>query len=303
MPIGICPLVDFAFKMIFGRPENVQALIGLLNAILNLKSPIMTVQIRNPFNYKEFQQDKFIMLDIRATDSSGRSFNIEMQIQPHDGMLKRLTYYACQMYVDQLQEGDSYHTLKLSLSICLMKKSVFSGTERAHHRFRLLDSESGLEVSNGIEVHTVELEKYNLSEATISTASPVEQWAFFLLYAQDYEVDRLRELLPAVEFQQAITVIQQIAEKTEDKIMYDQRVKAQLDYQWRITTAHREGVEKGMKKGMKKGMEKGQLLGRVQVLSGLLNEPESDFASLSLEELAKLEADLQARLRNRGQES
>jgi hypothetical protein len=41
MPLGIKPIVDFAFKKIFGSPENVPVLIGLLNAILRLPSPIV----------------------------------------------------------------------------------------------------------------------------------------------------------------------------------------------------------------------------------------------------------------------
>jgi len=34
IPLGIKAFVDFAFKKIFGSPENSAALIGLLNAIL-----------------------------------------------------------------------------------------------------------------------------------------------------------------------------------------------------------------------------------------------------------------------------
>ncbi len=48
MPIGIKPTVDFAFKKIFGSPENVQSLMGLLNAILDLPQPIAHVTILNP---------------------------------------------------------------------------------------------------------------------------------------------------------------------------------------------------------------------------------------------------------------
>lgn len=48
--LGIRPTVDFAFKKIFGSPENVRALIGLLNAILNPRRPILTVEILNPFS-------------------------------------------------------------------------------------------------------------------------------------------------------------------------------------------------------------------------------------------------------------
>ncbi len=47
MPLGIKPTVDFAFKKIFGSPENVSILIGLLNAILDLPRPIVHVEILN----------------------------------------------------------------------------------------------------------------------------------------------------------------------------------------------------------------------------------------------------------------
>jgi predicted transposase/invertase (TIGR01784 family) len=69
MALGIKPTVDFAFKKIFGSPENVSALIGLLNAILKLPSPVTKVEILNTFNYEEFVGDKKIVLDIHARDS------------------------------------------------------------------------------------------------------------------------------------------------------------------------------------------------------------------------------------------
>lgn len=88
-----------------------------------------------------------------------------------------------------------------------------------------------MEVSDSIEVHTVELAKYNLREETIGCAPAIEQWAFFFLFADRYEPEELRELLAGGEFQQAISVVEAIAAKTEDRMMYDQRLKAQRDYQ------------------------------------------------------------------------
>jgi hypothetical protein len=66
MPLGIKPTVDFVFKKIFGSPENSAALIGLLNAILKLRHPIVAVEILNPFNYQEFALSKLIVLDVRC---------------------------------------------------------------------------------------------------------------------------------------------------------------------------------------------------------------------------------------------
>ena len=48
MRIGIRPTNDFAFKKTFGTPANKIALISLLNAILELPSPIAEVTIENP---------------------------------------------------------------------------------------------------------------------------------------------------------------------------------------------------------------------------------------------------------------
>ena len=133
------------------------------------------------------------------------------------------------------------------MSICLLNQVLFPDTPAPHHRFRLIDPEHRREIPSAIEVHTVELTKYNLQEATIRAATAIEQWAFFFLQADRYEAARLRELLPGAEFQRAITVVETIAAKTEDRRMYDQREKAQRDHQWALESAREEGRELGRK--------------------------------------------------------
>jgi predicted transposase/invertase (TIGR01784 family) len=294
MLLGIKPTVDFVFKKVFGSPENIPVLIGLLNAILKLAHPIVHVEILNPFSYQEFADDKLVVLDIRARDSAGRWLNIEMQVTVFAGLLQRLVYYACTMYVGQLEPGQRYTDLQSAISICLLDKKLFRDDTIPHHRFRLADPEHGIEVSDSIEVHTVELTKYNLREETISSAPSIEQWAFFFLFADRYEPQRLRGLLPGVEFQQAISVVEAIAAKTEDRMMYDQRLKAQRDYQWGLDSAREEGWEAGW--------EGGELSGKIQILQQLLGEPSSSTESLrerTIGELSTMLADLQQRLRSR----
>ncbi len=294
MVLGIKPTVDFVFKKVFGSPENVSVLIRLLNAILKLDDPIVHVEILNPFSYQEFADDKLIVLDIRAQDSAGRWLNIEMQVSIFVGLLQRLVYYASALYVDQLKSGGSYENLRSAISICLLDKTLFRDDAIAHHRFRLVDTEHGVEIPDSIEVHTVELTKYNLNEETISGASEIEQWAFFHLFADQYEAQRLRELLPGIEFQQAISVVEAIAEKTEDRMIYDQRLKAQRDYQWGLDSARQEGREEGRKEGA--------VIGKIQILQELLGDESSSTASLrerTIDELSTMLVDLQQRVRSR----
>jgi predicted transposase/invertase (TIGR01784 family) len=322
MRLGIKPTVDFAFKKIFGMPENVPVLLGLVNAVLQLRDPLVDVVILNPFSYQEFEDDKLIVLDIRALDTAGRWLNIEMQVSVYPGLLQRLAYYACALYVDQLQAGEHYTRLRPAISIGLLKEKLFLDTPAAHHRFRLVDLEHCRHVPESIEVHTVELTKYNLDEATISTASAIRQWAFFFLRADRYESRRLRELLPGEVFQRAITVLKTIAAKTEDRHMYDQREKAQRDYQWALDSVREEGWKKGREEGLEQGreqgleqgreeglelgrdegLEAGALVGKIQLLQQFLGEASCSTADLrqrSLEELNSLQTELQQRLRRR----
>jgi hypothetical protein len=45
-----------------------------------LPHPIDSVEFMNPFSYKEFEQDKLVCVDVKATDRSGRVFIVEVQI-------------------------------------------------------------------------------------------------------------------------------------------------------------------------------------------------------------------------------
>ncbi len=142
MPLGIRPTVDFAFKKIFGSPQNSASLIGLLNAILDFEHPVVAVEILNPFSYQEFSESKLIVLDVRCRDSAGRWLNVEMQISVYAGLIERLVYYACSMYVDQLYPGSNYALAAPSISICLLNRILFAETDQAHHRFQMLDREA-----------------------------------------------------------------------------------------------------------------------------------------------------------------
>ena len=77
--------------------------------------------------------------------------------------------------------------------------------------------------------------------------------------------------------------------------MYDQRERAQREYQWGLDGARREALEEGL--------EKGQAIGTIARLQGILGETvtgEDELKKLDGAELNRLCADLQERLRTRG---
>ena len=92
MKIGIRAWIDFAFRKIFGKPGNEVCLISLLNAVLQFPDPIESVEYLNPFGMKDFETDKLVCVDVKATDRRGRVFVIEVQIVVHASFAKRPSF-------------------------------------------------------------------------------------------------------------------------------------------------------------------------------------------------------------------
>ncbi|NOX54872.1 MAG: hypothetical protein GXP27_10630 [Planctomycetes bacterium] len=95
-------------------------------------------------------------------------------------------------------------------------------------------------------------------------------------------------------------------------MMHDGREKAERDYQWAVRRARRVGIEigieigraEGVQIGLEKGQERGVVIGKIQMLEQLLGEPPTPTERLSrrsLDELNSLLAQLQERLRSRGE--
>jgi hypothetical protein len=124
------------------------------------------------------------------------------------------------------------------------------------------------------------------------------RWAWLILNAHRNTADELRRLFPELAFQRAIGCLESISSKTEDKIMHDQREKAQRDYDWMLSTAGRQGIEQGREQGR----EEGTLSGAIQALQQILGDSISGVDTLAAESLAGLQAklaDLQSRVRSR----
>jgi flagellar biosynthesis/type III secretory pathway protein FliH len=168
---------------------------------------------------------------------------------------------------------------------------IFGTALSGHHRFRLTDHETGLTLENSLEIHLLELPRYTLNEMQLANASPVARWSYWLSHAHEYDAETLRQLFPEEGFRRAITTIETIAFKTEDKQMYDTREKAARDQQWLINGARMDGREEGRVEGLREGVELGQLVGIVRNCQSLLGLPETSAAELmrlSFDELSEL---------------
>ena len=288
--IEIDPTVDFACKLVIGNPELPELTIHFINAVLMPVVPIQSVEILNPINDREFESDKLSILDIRATDQLERIFNIEIQRTSPDGLTKRLTYYAALNFVDQLSDGQGYHLLRPSITICILTVVLFNSRDRPafQHAFRLR-TKDGFEFTDGLEIHTIELPKYLSSGDNSRYRSQLEQWIYFFLNAKGSSAEQLRRELVDSIFDKAIGVLEMIQRTPDKRRQYDDRIKLERDEQARLLAATEEGKAK-------------EKINTIRMLQALLQiEPTSmdELQSLSAELLDVRISELQSQLRRR----
>ena len=78
---------DVIFKAVFGRDNEdcKTLLIYLLNLILKRdKDPIVDIEYKNPFEIREYVDDKETILDIKVTTNSGEIIDLEIQLISSD---------------------------------------------------------------------------------------------------------------------------------------------------------------------------------------------------------------------------
>ena len=95
MRIGVDPLIDCAFKKLFGSEQNKNLLLEMVNAVLEkgCEPKIVELDILNPYNPQNFMHDKMSIVDIKARSETGEWFIVEVQVQMSAYFPKRLLYY------------------------------------------------------------------------------------------------------------------------------------------------------------------------------------------------------------------
>ncbi|MBS0262966.1 MAG: Rpn family recombination-promoting nuclease/putative transposase [Planctomycetes bacterium] len=302
MAIDIDPTVDYSFKCLFGNPRHPAVAIHFLNSVLDPIPRITDVDFLETTSQRKNEDDKLLIFDVRAVDDQGRSLNIEMQSTKHAGLPQRLALYASSMYHGQFRSGEPYSSLCPAISVCVLGAVLFPHVPDLHLDFRLRNGRHNLVLTDDLQIHILELPKYNLRTTPPQNARPLEKWVYFLRYAKNLTPEEIIGQLVDPIFLEAAGVLQMIAQTPAERAMYEARLKFETDQAWKIQEALKEGRQEGLAQGMAAGVERGKYLGQIPLLQNLLGLAESPSAvleTLEIPQLQQLLADLQAQLRDR----
>ena len=240
----ISPQIDCVFKALLGSEDNLNLLVHFLNAIIGseLATPLAVVDILNPYNDKEYLEDKLSIVDVKARDSSGNIYQIEIQLVNFANIKERILYNWADIYSQQLQNGEGYYQLRLTYSIWLLAESLIKDDTDYIRTFKLRDHK-GRALNNHCGIWLLELQKF--SEPQIENEQ--QRWIkFFKDGEQLTDEINLPDWMTTTEMKQAMKTLKQFSDKDRDYHAYQARqnyIREQLTIQHELDEERKAKAE------------------------------------------------------------
>jgi len=291
----INPRIDIAFKKLFGVEENKDLLISLLNAIVSEQDQVDQIEILNPYNEKNFKNDKLSILDIKARNKKSKQlFNIEMQISNEGNYDKRALYNWSKLYAGQLESTGKYGNLKKTIGIHILNFSSvtkkllssldqdanFTYDNRYHYQFNMREKEIPFNYFDDIELHIIELSSFEgeeddeLSVFLPKIKNSLDLWVTFLTKQNLLNKENLPKELDNPEIKKALDVIKVMSLNVEEREAYEDHLKwmrIQVDTLDKMFVDGKiEGLTEGLAEGEAKGLAKGEMKSKLEIAKNLI---------------------------------
>ena len=269
---------DYIFKKIFAKEENNSKLKDFLEAILNIE--IKKVVVKNPEIPKNMLDEKLVILDIRAEINEDTIIDIEMQVANQYNISERSTIYTAKMISSDVKVGEEYKDMKKAISINILNFNYFKTNTYhniAHMKFEKIKKEEYVDmgyeeeqetVTEKVEMHFIELPKF--AQKNSGTKSKLEQWLWVMVGREDKMEKASKE---NKEVEKTIDELNTMNLSEEERILYEEREKAIINYNLGMAAAERHGMEQGLKKGLKEAEKKrkeGEEQKKIEIIENML---------------------------------
>ncbi|MCL2009149.1 MAG: Rpn family recombination-promoting nuclease/putative transposase [Synergistaceae bacterium] len=215
---------DVIFRLFFADEKNIEFLISFLKSVLRLpEDDYHEIEIADPHLLREFKGDKLAVIDVKLYTKTRKVIHIEIQLKVTPELEKRIILYDAKLITEQIGSGDDYDLIKKVVSIIITDENLIPCNPRYHHRFTFYDPEAGVEFSDILEIHTLELRK--IPDGTDGTE--LYDWAKFIAAETEEELTMIAEKNSQVG--KAVVKLRELSADQRARDLYERREKARRD--------------------------------------------------------------------------
>ena len=215
---------DIIFHLFFADERNAEDLIALLKSILDLpEDDYDGIEISDPHLLPEYVGDKLAIIDVKLRTKNRKTIHIDIQVEVNQSLKNRIIFYGSKLITEQIGSGDEYHMINKVISIIITDEKLIQGSPNYRHRFSFYDPDAGVEFTDIIEIHSIELKK--LPQDTDGTA--LYDWAKFIAAETEEELDMIAQRNPQVG--RAAVKLRELSADERARDMFERREKGRRD--------------------------------------------------------------------------
>ena len=259
------PTVDFCFKELM---QNEKVRKGIISAILSVDPKDVEQTILLPtILRKEYEEDKYGVLDVLVQLKDGRQIDFEMQVEAFDFWEKRVIFYLSKMITDQIHEGDGYDKIQKCIHVSILDFNYIEGDNKWYRKVTFCDTTDGKVYTDLMEIHLLELRKLPPED---QNEEGIIRWMRFLKAKNRKEFQKMAEQDEYIG--EAYKELEKISADKEKRLEYETRLKYRRDKHAALHYATRVGREEGEKLGLEKGEKRINELNQYLIEQGRLED-------------------------------
>ena len=259
------PIVHYTMA----RLGTERALTNFINAVLSDKGEpwmIENISIKNPFDVRQYEGDKQIVVDIHAEDSQKRAYDIEFQIVSHKCFVERCLYYWDRLFNSQIREGAPFVNLNPVISIILtdfqltdhLKALQTNIKTRVHSKFMLRESDMPeVVLTDRLQMHFIQMPSTLDAESLAGVGPALAQWLTYFGFPLRTKEEAMKEAISQNE--SIATVFGDYVKFQEDPVLRKLAEDAELSRQFFETDrqmTRMEALKEGRVKDIKRLLTK-----------------------------------------------
>jgi len=245
------PMSDVFTASLWSAPKNEHLLLSFINGVrINAGAlPIVKATVQNPFNIKEFEASKGIILDVRAKDEHNHFYDVEVQTSNHPAFPNRTLDYWSDTFTSQLKSGMDYTELRYVISIILTSFRIFPQLEDVHTIFQIAAKENPkVLLTKAFQMHYLRL--YQVIQGRLDKLAllcrDLRDWFLFFAFGgtkTEAEMSHLTDNNPMIL--EAYTEMQRFYANPETRDKARERRRFLVDYNLGMNASKAEGKAEG----------------------------------------------------------
>ena len=201
------PMIDVAFKYLFGTEKNKHLLKGLLENVF--KREILDITYDNTEQIGETMESRNAYFDVICKSSDGHEFIVECQVHPQKYFTERAIFYSSRVIANQAPKGDWDYNFRPVYFLGLVEFELPDSVGKADgyiQSFSIRNNVNGAPMTDKVRYVFMEVEPFDKSYDECSTFE--EKFLYYMKnlpnFAEEPEMlegeGYFEELLKAAEY-------------------------------------------------------------------------------------------------------